>query len=86
MLLMNELLLLLLSSLLLLLLLSSKHIFGFHKIQIWFFTLELKNKNEKYLKSRKISKNLETLEKTRKISKRKTHQLMAGETAHRNTK
>ena len=33
-----------------LLLLLLKPIFGFHKIQIWFFTLELKNKNEKYLK------------------------------------
>ena len=50
------------------------------------FNLELKNKNEKYLKSRKISKNLENLEKTRKISKRKTHRLMAGETADRKTK
>ena len=29
-----------------LLLLLLKHIFGFHKIQIWFFTLELKNINE----------------------------------------
>ena len=49
-------------------------------------TLELKNDNEKYQKSRKISKNLENLEKTLKISKRKTHRLMAGETADRNTK
>ena len=63
------------------LLLLLKHIFGFHKIQIWFFTLELENKNEKYLKSRKISKNLENLKKTRKISKRETDRLMAGETA-----
>ena len=63
-----------------------KHIFGFHKIQIWFFILELKNKNEKYLKSRKISRNLKTLEKTRKILKRKAHRLMTGETADRNTK
>ena len=37
--------------LLLLLLLLLKHIFGFHKVQIWFFTLELKNKNEKYLEN-----------------------------------
>ena len=50
------------------------------------FNLELKNKNEKYLKSSKISKNLKNLEKTRKISKRKTHGLMAGETADRKTK
>ena len=45
------------------LLLSVKHIFGFHKIQIWFFTLKLKNENEKYLRSREILKNLENLEK-----------------------
>ena len=31
-------------------------------MQIWFFTLELKSKNEKYLKSRKISKNLKNIE------------------------
>ena len=31
--------------LLLLLLLLLKHIFGLHKIQIWLFTLELKNIN-----------------------------------------
>ena len=31
-------------------LLLLKHIYGFHKIQILFSTLELKNKNEKYLK------------------------------------
>ena len=40
-----------------------------------FFTLKLKNKNEKYLKKKK----------TRKISKRETHWQMAGETADRNT-
>ena len=55
-------------------------------MQIWFFTLELKNINEKQLKSRKISKNLENLEKIRKSLKRKTHRLMAGKTADRNTK
>ena len=38
------------------------------------------------LKSCKISKNFENPERTRKISKKKTHQLMAGETADRNTK
>ena len=43
------------------------------------FNLELKNKNEKYLKSRKISKNFENL-------KKKPHRLMAGETTDRNTK
>ena len=40
-----------LKMLLLLLLLLLKHIFGFHKVQIRFFTLELKNKNEKYLEN-----------------------------------
>ena len=49
-----------------LLLLLSKHIFGFYKIQIWFFTLEPKNKNEKYLKSRKISKISKKFVKSRK--------------------
>ena len=39
-------------------------------MQIWFFTLELKSKNEKYLKSRKISKNLKNIEIHSKISKR----------------
>ena len=47
-----------------------KHIFGFHKIQIWFFILELKNKNEKYLKSRKISRNLENLKKLVNLEKK----------------
>ena len=51
-------------------------------MQIWFFILELKNKNEKYLKNIYISIN----KKTRKISKRKMHRLMAGEIADRNTK
>ena len=64
------------------LLLLLKHIFGFHKIQVWFFTLEHKNENEKYLK---ISIFL-LIKKTRKISKRKTHRLMPGETSDRNTK
>ena len=47
-----------------------------------FFTLELKNKNEKYLKKYIFL----LIKKTRKISKRKTHRLMAGENANRNTK
>ena len=39
--------------------------FGFHKIQIWFFTLELKNKIEKYLQNIYISIN-KKLVKSRK--------------------
>ena len=61
-------LLLLLLLLLLLSLLLLKHIFGFHKIQIWFVTLELKNKDEKYLKSRKISKKLVKSQNKKRIS------------------
>ena len=41
---------------LLLLLLLLKQIFGSHKIQIWFFTQELKNKTGKSQKISKISK------------------------------
>ena len=40
----------------LLLLLLLKQIFGSHKIQIWFFTQELKNKTGKSQKISKISK------------------------------
>ena len=53
---------------------------------MWFFTLELKNINEKYLKSRKIPKTLENLEQTHESSKIKMHRVTATETADRNTK